>query len=433
MRLVIIDPSLGDPHRGHPRHAQHASVMARAAIARGGAVVIGAHRDYVPEQPDLVGLSVERVFPESVYWRWDGTEVPYQPSRLTLSPADVQARVQGFTAACATLFDRVGIEPGQIVYLPMASEFHLLGLSQLIAQRADAHLASWHVQFHFQILHGDPSGYAAQVDRSDAVREVLAEALAGSRRAGVFLYTTNDCLTDQFQRLGVADVWTLPQTTCPSFHPIAAPHARPRLLRLTVAGALRKSKMWAYEAMIVALQPRLRAGDVQVVVQVPPSHPMCPKRSDAWRTAAGPLVCAPFPMPLEEYAALVRDTHIGLLPYDAAVYYARSSAVLAEMLSAGVPVLLPARCGLAATLPVISSGRVGRTFDALETVGVELNNLIEHWLEYKVAAVEASRAYRAHNAPEAVLRMFESRSAHQVAGTSTHDHAPVARTEAAAR
>jgi hypothetical protein len=413
MHLVILDPSLGDPRRGHPRHAQHAADLARAVIAGGGTAIIAAHRDCQPAAVGLADLTVERVFPESVYWRWDHTEVPFQPSRLTLTRAEIDAHVQRFSDACAALLDRIGVEPNQLHYLPMVSELHVQGLAQLIERRADARQASWHAQFHFQFLHGEPSGYDAQAERSATMREVLADALAGAAASRIFLYATNDGLTEQFQRLGVAEVCTLPQTASAQHTPSAAPRRRPRPLRLTVAGALRPTKMWAYEAMVAALQPRLRSGDVQLVVQVPSAHPMCPERPDAWRTATGPLSCTPFPLPPDEYAALVRQTHVALLPYDPAVYYARSSAILADMLSAGVPLIIPARWSLTRSVPVVARAP-WRSFDGLDQLGPALDALIDDWLAYKLAAIETAAAYRASNAPERVLQVLMARSASAV-------------------
>jgi hypothetical protein len=63
-------------------------------------------------------------------------------------------------------------------------------------------------------------------------------------------------------------------------------------------------------------------------------------------SATPPIVYAPFPLDLERYAELVRSTDIGLLLYDSTRYYARCSGVLLEMLSAGVPVIVPGGCWL---------------------------------------------------------------------------------------
>ncbi len=63
-------------------------------------------------------------------------------------------------------------------------------------------------------------------------------------------------------------------------------------------------------------------------------------------SATPPVVYAPFPLDLERYAELVRSSDIGLLLYDSTRYYARCSGVLLEMLSAGVPVIVPGGCWL---------------------------------------------------------------------------------------
>jgi hypothetical protein len=63
-------------------------------------------------------------------------------------------------------------------------------------------------------------------------------------------------------------------------------------------------------------------------------------------SATPPIVYAPFPLELERYAELVRSSGVGLLLYDSTRYYARCSGVLLEMLSAGVPVIVPGGCWL---------------------------------------------------------------------------------------
>ena len=53
------------------------------------------------------------------------------------------------------------------------------------------------------------------------------------------------------------------------------------------------------------------------------------------------------PLDSKTYCQLARQCDIGLLPYDRDRYYARCSGVLVELLSSGVPVVVPAGCWLA--------------------------------------------------------------------------------------
>jgi hypothetical protein len=62
---------------------------------------------------------------------------------------------------------------------------------------------------------------------------------------------------------------------------------------------------------------------------------------------AAPFLAAPHPLSTEQYEALIRSSDIGLFIYDARRYFSRVSGILCEMLSAGVPVIVPAGCWLA--------------------------------------------------------------------------------------
>jgi hypothetical protein len=53
-------------------------------------------------------------------------------------------------------------------------------------------------------------------------------------------------------------------------------------------------------------------------------------------------VALPHPLQPDDYARAIKDAYIGLLLYNADVYFARCSGVLAELLAAGVPVIVPA-------------------------------------------------------------------------------------------
>ncbi|MCA9261194.1 MAG: hypothetical protein KDA61_18390, partial [Planctomycetales bacterium] len=60
--------------------------------------------------------------------------------------------------------------------------------------------------------------------------------------------------------------------------------------------------------------------------------------------------CMPHPLPTSDYIDLVRHSDVGLFLYDRRRYFARCSGVLVEMLSSGVPVIVPAGSWLAAQI-----------------------------------------------------------------------------------
>ena len=60
-----------------------------------------------------------------------------------------------------------------------------------------------------------------------------------------------------------------------------------------------------------------------------------------------PVVLVRHPLSPHEYARFICSADIGLFLYDSQQYFARCSGILVEMLSAGVPVVVPAGCWMA--------------------------------------------------------------------------------------
>jgi hypothetical protein len=95
----------------------------------------------------------------------------------------------------------------------------------------------------------------------------------------------------------------------------------------------------------------LADGRAQLVLQAPKPPLLAALQAQA-RTLGNEtaLVAAPAALDMEAYAALVRDTDIGVLLYDGLRYYDRCSGILLELLAAGVPVVVPAACWLSAQI-----------------------------------------------------------------------------------
>ena len=104
-------------------------------------------------------------------------------------------------------------------------------------------------------------------------------------------------------------------------------------------------------------QPHLRTGQLQFLIQadrrrfrqlVPPAQRRRFGRTEPCDPdVPPPLVRMAHPLGMEDFVQLVRQSDIGMFLYDGRAYYARFSGILAEMLAAGVPVIVPAGCWLA--------------------------------------------------------------------------------------
>jgi hypothetical protein len=97
-------------------------------------------------------------------------------------------------------------------------------------------------------------------------------------------------------------------------------------------------------------EPELRASLDECVNSLAKHSPLSNDQS--------PLLFATFPLSLGQYADLVHSTDIGLLLYDSAIYYARCSGLLLEMLIAGVPVIVPAGCWLAEQIHAVTQNHL---------------------------------------------------------------------------
>jgi len=122
-------------------------------------------------------------------------------------------------------------------------------------------------------------------------------------------------------------------------------------LRVTCAGCIRPEKGHQHlNGLVQALwRDYFSTGRIQLVMQTDQSNPlaMIPWASYARaRTKDPALEFVRFPLARPDYLQLIHRTHIGLFTYDSERYYTRCSGVLVEMLSAGIPVIVPAGCWL---------------------------------------------------------------------------------------
>jgi hypothetical protein len=73
-----------------------------------------------------------------------------------------------------------------------------------------------------------------------------------------------------------------------------------------------------------------------------------------------PIVAVKHPLPDGDYHELLRRSHVGLFLYDSQRYHSRCSGILVEMLSAGVPVIVPAGCWLSEQIAEVTYEHLDR-------------------------------------------------------------------------
>jgi len=258
-----------------------------------------------------------------------------------------------FAEDCATLLPQIGLTEGDHVFFASASELDVEGLVRFLeGAPAEYRDVQWHLQIHLGIFEGRDPDYPRQQASRDFMREIFLHALSRVPNHHIHLYCTTRELTAQYQYLDVAPFHTLPYPVHPLFLLPTPPKTSSDSVRIACLGHSRREKGY-HELPIVVRKlwsNYLSKGRAQLVMQT--------KRRDLRRaldstvkdlgehTATPPIVYAPFPLDLERYAELVRSSDVGLLLYDSTRYYARCSGVLLEMLSAGVPVIVPGGCWL---------------------------------------------------------------------------------------
>ena len=260
------------------------------------------------------------------------------------------SRVRGGVAAAfgrdtRNLFKKVGLQAGDVVFLPTISHRDLLGLLDFFRAGQLSAGVSWHFLFRRNL-------YTGTLEDSPDCREKVAEirnafqtfqAEIGERK--VFFYTDSAELTWQYEQLGAFP-----------FHTLSIPHTysardvpvRDGPLRVTYLGDARREKGYHLLPRIVGdlLQEGL-AGKLRFVFQ---SNYNVPGGEPEAVVARGQLESFPESMvslykqalSTADYKALLLSSDITILPYDRTNYGARSSGVLVESLAAGIPVIVPA-------------------------------------------------------------------------------------------
>ncbi len=266
-----------------------------------------------------------------------------------------------------------GIRPGprDLVFIPTLSEADLMGLVRCFGTEQSSELPVWHLLFRRDIFCGRESSYA---DDADPVRRIrryligqgLREIAHAWPRHRVHSHTDTERLTDQYSRIGAGAFSTIPIPVNPLFRPASRTRTRPLLV--TYVGDARAEK--GYEllpGLVDALMPELETGVLRFAFQSnittdPAKEPGVVRARERLRGYPRHLVrLYEQPLSSSAYAEALLASDIVLVPYSPDQYYARSSAILVEALSAGIPVLVPAVTWMSDVL----QGETARYHDAL--------------------------------------------------------------------
>lgn len=238
---------------------------------------------------------------------------------------------------------------GDIVFIPTLSVTELVGLAELIETTAEARRPTWHLLFRRNIFLGREVDYQHQQAYVSEFQQSLRLSAGKLRGANVRFYTDTEELTAQYDRLNVLPFQTVP---IPHTH-IPETRGTPKgALRILYIGDARGEKGYhLLPGIIENLWERyVETGRVTFHLQsnfnIPDGEPKAviarEQLEHLARKKPGAIELFKEPLTSEQYRELLLSGDINLLLYDVNNYYARSSGILVESLSAGMPVIVPA-------------------------------------------------------------------------------------------
>jgi hypothetical protein len=259
-------------------------------------------------------------------------------------------RIQAWTRSIAQLFTAVELAEGDQVFLATFTEFDLLGLAQYLQDHPQSRRADWHVQFHFDLDEGCGPDDARHGERRAVARSQFQYSLGKLPHHSIYLYNTTAELAAQYNELGVAFFRHLPYPVSPKLQRRCGTRGGP--LRVTCAGGIRREKGTRNLGKLVRTvrNDPFFDGKIQFSAQVQKEKlrqlGICEEASNG-EQADIRVEGLPYPLEFDSYHDLIRQTDIGLFPYDRRRYHVRCSGILLEMFTAGKPVIVPAGCWLA--------------------------------------------------------------------------------------
>jgi glycosyltransferase involved in cell wall biosynthesis len=236
---------------------------------------------------------------------------------------------------------------GDIVFCPTILEVEARAVAALLRETPYCRNATWHLLSRRNLLSGRRVDYAAQESTLALFRRAFEPVRQACGDGTMRFYTDTPELSEQHALLGVAEFSTLPIPH--TYRPRQGPQTPGGPLRVTYLGDARKEKGYQYLPGVIGdlWNDYAKTGKVQFVVQSNYNTPAggaeaVVARAQLEALDSGAVEVIYGPLSSDQYANLLLSADVVLIPYDRDNYYARSSGILAEALSAGIPVVVPA-------------------------------------------------------------------------------------------
>lgn len=347
--------------------------------------------------------------------------------------------VSEFSRDTAELFRQIGFQKGDIVFIPTLSDHDLTSLQGFLAGEPNAHQASWHLLFRRDLLTSDDRKAGATLPANPSAVRAFHRFHEAANGTDVRFYTDTDRLTHEYNRLGISPFRTLPIPINPRLTEQLNRNGAARPLRIVYSGDARMEKGYHLLPDLVRdLHRNGHADDVVFRIQSNFAHARPEDgtiehlaRTELQLYPAQRVEVIPTPLDSNQYHELVASADILLVLYDADNYYARSSGVLVEALTAGIPVLTPAASWMGqqlaeATYEYLSNRLRQAKLVAREQLGCATPGRVAIKKPWDATGVFVRLRQPSEESPQVILdveqqrsgamRTVESRMLHRVAG-----------------
>jgi hypothetical protein len=261
--------------------------------------------------------------------------------------------------SASRLFERdlqrglANLRPDDIAYIfvPTLHTAELEGIRRFLKKHPEFRKVPWGLLYRRNILDGLPHEYPQQIDNIRALKATFTDVISSLPDANIRFMTDTDELTDQYNRLQVANFITVP---VPSDFTLAQRQNEtnqrascPNTITMSYIGDARDEKGYPFllSCQRALSTTRLKDGTAKLLVQsnynTPHGDPSTAAAHKLLRDCYSQGVELVYgPLDRTAYQNLIARTDLMLLPYSAKNYAARSSGVFAEALAAGIPTVV---------------------------------------------------------------------------------------------
>lgn len=300
------------------------------------------------------------------------------------------------------------LHPGDQVFIPNISDEDTHALSKALPSIPRREFATWHLLYRRDLLRRCGDQYENLNSDHLALRSSLNDIVHNGGTI-VRLYTDTDRLTEQCDLIFGEKIFrTLPIPVDERFKSVPGLSSK-AAARVLYAGDARREKGYHFiPAMVMQAEKQGILGekvifDLQSNISSPRTDVDCATALDELRPYDGrgvELHITAFDS--DQYRRRILDADIILITYDAQNYYARSSGIFAEAMTAGRPVLVSDDTWMAKHLPE----GVGLTYRSPDELPGLLVDMVLRYPSFRSKAEKFAADWSREHSPKHLLELM---------------------------